>query len=55
MKRIKNPWVPSRSMSGGKINIPDVLVLALLSWSFYKIFSYGYDFITRKFSYPVHG
>lgn len=50
----KNPWVPVRTMSGNKLDVPGLLVLALLSWSFYSLFNIGYNLMTRKFVGPAH-
>ena len=55
MKHIhRNPWVPVRTMSGNKLDIPGLLVLVLLGWSFYNLFNLGYDMMTRKFVSPAH-
>lgn len=50
----RNPWVPAKNMSGNKIDTSGILVLAILSWSFYKLLNIGYEFINRKFVGPIH-
>jgi hypothetical protein len=52
LERKQNPWIAKSA--GMKANLPNLIVLAMMAWGFFKFYNYVGSWASRMFTGPKH-